>query len=143
LPGHQRPILRTAAANVVPKKMAAERGLEAETSPNICRKGRAGFDSAASRELRALRRAVEPVYDDLDRSSDKRAALDEIGQKAGFFGPNPAQNQQNLPENPAQVPSQQDREIVANKPNSVLESAIAPRRPPVRVRLAPSEGPSR
>ena len=44
-----------------------------------------------------------------------------------------------LAENPDRRPSRQRREIPANKTNSVLASAwIAPRRSPVRVRLAPS-----
>ena len=47
----QRRILRTAAANVVPTKVADERNFEAETTGNICRKGRATFDSATSSEL--------------------------------------------------------------------------------------------
>jgi TRAP-type C4-dicarboxylate transport system substrate-binding protein len=74
----QRRILRTAAANVVPEKLAAERGLEAETAANLCRKGRANFDSATSAELRALRRAVEPVYRDLERNPGTRAAIEAI-----------------------------------------------------------------
>jgi TRAP-type C4-dicarboxylate transport system substrate-binding protein len=74
----QRRVLRTAAANVVPKKIESDRFLEVETSGNICRKGRATFDSASSSELQALRRAVEPVYRELERERGTRAAIEAI-----------------------------------------------------------------
>jgi TRAP-type C4-dicarboxylate transport system substrate-binding protein len=78
LTGDQRRILHTAAANVVPKTLAAERGLESETADNLCRKGRATLDAAPPGELRALRRAVEPVYRDLERDPGTRAAIEAI-----------------------------------------------------------------
>jgi TRAP-type C4-dicarboxylate transport system substrate-binding protein len=78
LSGDQRRILRTAAANVVPEKVAAERGLEAETAANLCRKGRAKFDAATPAELSALRRAVEPVYRELQRDPRTRSAIEAI-----------------------------------------------------------------
>jgi TRAP-type transport system periplasmic protein len=74
----ERGILRTAAANVLPKKIKADRFLEVETSGNICRKGRATFDSASSSELQALRRVVEPVYHELESDPGTRAALEAI-----------------------------------------------------------------
>jgi TRAP-type C4-dicarboxylate transport system substrate-binding protein len=78
LTSDQRRILRTAAANVVPKKAAIDRGFYAESAGNICRKGRATFDSATSTELGALRRAVEPVYRQLRRDPATRTAIDSI-----------------------------------------------------------------
>jgi TRAP-type C4-dicarboxylate transport system substrate-binding protein len=93
LTGDQRRILRTAAANVVPRKLAAERNLEAETSGNICRKGRATFDSATPAELQALRRAVEPVYRDLERDPGTHDAIEAIERL-----------KQQLAEPPAEVP---------------------------------------
>ena len=75
LTGEQRRILRTAAANVVPRKAASERRGEAESAANLCRRGHASFDSATAAELRALRRAVEPVYRDLERDRGTRAAI--------------------------------------------------------------------
>jgi TRAP-type C4-dicarboxylate transport system substrate-binding protein len=74
----ERRILSTAAANAVPKKLAADRSFEAEGAGNICRKGRATFASATPAELRALRRAVEPVYRELERDPATRAAIEAI-----------------------------------------------------------------
>ncbi|HET6832832.1 MAG TPA: TRAP transporter substrate-binding protein DctP [Acidimicrobiales bacterium] len=78
LSGDQRQILRTAAANVVSEKLTAERGLEAETGANLCRKGRAQFDPATPEQLQVLRRAVEPVYRELERDPGTRAAIEAI-----------------------------------------------------------------
>ena len=78
LSGDQRRILRTAAASIVPEKLAADRVGEAETGANLCRKGRATFDSATPEQLQALRRAVEPVYRELERDPDTRAAIEAI-----------------------------------------------------------------
>ena len=74
----ERRILRTAAANALPKKLSADRSFETESAGNICRKGRATFASATPAELRALRRAVEPVYRQLERDPTTRAAIEEI-----------------------------------------------------------------
>ena len=74
----QRGILRTAAANVLPTKMASERKLELESADNMCRRGQATFDSATPVELRALRRAVQPVYRDLERDPGTRASIHAI-----------------------------------------------------------------
>jgi TRAP-type C4-dicarboxylate transport system substrate-binding protein len=78
LTGDEREILSAAATNVVPKKAAVERNLEAEASGNICRKDRATFDSATPADLRALRRAVEPVYRQLRRDPATAAAIESI-----------------------------------------------------------------
>src|SRR5262245_19712593 len=74
----QRQILRTAAANAVPERLAAERGTEAETSANLCRKGHATFDSATPQQLQALRGAVEPVYRELELDPATSAAIEAI-----------------------------------------------------------------
>jgi TRAP-type C4-dicarboxylate transport system substrate-binding protein len=74
----ERTILRTAAANTVPKKTAVERRFDAESATNLCRKGHATFDSATPAELRGLRRAVEPVYRDLERDPGTREAINAI-----------------------------------------------------------------
>ena len=76
----QRQILRDAAANTVSEKIAAERDLEAEAGTNLCRKNRATFDSATPEQLQELRRAVEPVYRELERDPGTRAAIEAIEQ---------------------------------------------------------------
>lgn len=78
LSGDEREILRAAAANVVSAKIAADRGFEAESGTNLCRKNRAVFDSATPEQLQALRRAVEPVYRELERDHGTRAAIEAI-----------------------------------------------------------------
>jgi TRAP-type C4-dicarboxylate transport system substrate-binding protein len=74
----QRRILRLAAANNIPKKAAIERSTEVEAANILCRRGHASFDSASAAELRALRRAAEPVYRDLERDPATRAAIRAI-----------------------------------------------------------------
>jgi TRAP-type C4-dicarboxylate transport system substrate-binding protein len=91
LSGDERRILRTAAANVVPEKLAAERGLEEETAATLCRKGRATFDSATPAELTALRRAIEPVYHKLQRDPGTRSAIEAIQRLKQQAGDSPAE----------------------------------------------------
>jgi len=78
LSGDQRQILRTAAANVVAEKVAADRGMEAEAGANLCRKGRTTFDAVTPQQLQALRGAVEPVYNELERDPGTRTAIEAI-----------------------------------------------------------------
>jgi TRAP-type C4-dicarboxylate transport system substrate-binding protein len=78
LTAEERRILGTAAEKAVPRKIAAERGLETESVANLCRKGRAKFDSATPAELAALRHAVERVYRELEGDPGTRSAIEEI-----------------------------------------------------------------
>jgi TRAP-type C4-dicarboxylate transport system substrate-binding protein len=78
LTAEQRRILRTAAADAVPKKLATERDREGEAADNLCRKGNVTFDSATPAELRSLRHTVEPVYRDLARDPGTRVAISAI-----------------------------------------------------------------
>jgi hypothetical protein len=67
-----------------------------------------------------------------------RPGSTEDRAKNALLWPDPSRNGRKLAENPGQRPSRHRRETRANKPNSGLASAwIAPRRSPVRVRLAP------
>jgi TRAP-type transport system periplasmic protein len=91
LNSEQRRILRTAAANAVPERTATEEELEAESSGNMCRRAQATFDAASPAELRALRRAVEPVYDDLERHAGTRAAIEAIERLKQEVGAPPAE----------------------------------------------------
>jgi TRAP-type C4-dicarboxylate transport system substrate-binding protein len=91
LTGDQRRILRRAAANVVPQRTATEVALEAESGGNMCRKNQATFDAASASELRALRRAVEPVYSDLERHAGTRAAIEAIERLKQETGAPPAE----------------------------------------------------
>jgi TRAP-type C4-dicarboxylate transport system substrate-binding protein len=78
LTAEQRRVLRTAATNVVPEKLATEHQTEGDAADNLCRKGNVTFNSATPDELRSLRHAVEPVYRDLERDPGTRAAISAI-----------------------------------------------------------------
>jgi TRAP-type transport system periplasmic protein len=73
-------LVRDAAVNVVPARTAYEQSLEAETAGNLCRLDDTSFESVDEDELRALRRAVEPVYDELERDPGARAVIEAIGR---------------------------------------------------------------
>jgi TRAP-type C4-dicarboxylate transport system substrate-binding protein len=78
LTADQRRILRTAAANVVPQKLATDHRVEGEAAGNLCRKGNVTFDSATPAELRSLRQAVAPVYQALERDPGTQEAIHAI-----------------------------------------------------------------
>ena len=78
LTASQRRILRMAAANVVPETLATVRQGESEAADNLCRKGNVTFDSATPAELRSLRHAVDPVYQEFDRDPGTHAAISSI-----------------------------------------------------------------
>jgi TRAP-type C4-dicarboxylate transport system substrate-binding protein len=74
----ERKILHDAVTNLVSQKTAIDRGFEVEAAANLCRKGNAAFDAASPRQLRALRRAVDPVYADLERDPDAREVIEAV-----------------------------------------------------------------
>jgi TRAP-type C4-dicarboxylate transport system substrate-binding protein len=76
----ERKILRAASMNVVPAMADTDRSLDEEAAANLCRKGHAAFDAASPQQLRALRRAVEPVYVDLERDPGARKVIEGIEQ---------------------------------------------------------------
>ncbi len=91
LSADQRRILREAAANVIRQKAAVDQGLDAESTGNLCRKGPATFNSASAAELRALRRAVEPVYRQLRRDPGTAAAIESIERLKREVGEPPSE----------------------------------------------------
>jgi TRAP-type C4-dicarboxylate transport system substrate-binding protein len=91
--GQQR-ILVTAAKEAAIQKATAEVQLEAETAANLCRKGNTSFDVATPDQLAAFRRAVEPVYAELETDPEARAVVeavqevkDEMAQPASDLSP--------------------------------------------------------
>jgi TRAP-type transport system periplasmic protein len=78
LSAQERGVLREAAASVASRLIALERGNDAESAGNLCRRGLVAFDSAGAADLSALRTAVEPVYRELRSDPAARAALDAI-----------------------------------------------------------------
>ena len=68
-------IVRAAATAFSPGMAAYQRQGDTENAGNLCRRGTLAFDTASAAELRALRRAVAPVYAELERDPATRDAL--------------------------------------------------------------------
>jgi TRAP-type C4-dicarboxylate transport system substrate-binding protein len=73
----QRRALTSAAPAVMGTALAYEKSDEAESTKILCRRG-VKFDAARLADLQALRRAVQPVYDQLDRRAQTKAAIAKI-----------------------------------------------------------------
>jgi TRAP-type C4-dicarboxylate transport system substrate-binding protein len=76
----ERQILHVASLNVVRQKVDGDHGFDEEAAANLCRKGNSSFDAASPKQLRALRRAVEPVYTDLERDPAVLTLIEGIEQ---------------------------------------------------------------
>jgi len=74
----ERQILHAALMNVVRRKVHGDYGFEEESAANLCRKGYTTFDAASTQQLHALRRAVDPVYADLERDPTVRTLIEGI-----------------------------------------------------------------
>jgi TRAP-type C4-dicarboxylate transport system substrate-binding protein len=74
----ERDVLRKAAASAVPGAGSAQRANELETANNFCRVGGVALDSASPSDLRALRQAVQPVYDELESDPATRDTIQKI-----------------------------------------------------------------
>jgi TRAP-type C4-dicarboxylate transport system substrate-binding protein len=74
----QQRALRQAPANVVSDQIKLDQDDDAEASGNLCRGGQLTFVSASPADLAALRRAVQPVYDELERDPGTREAIATI-----------------------------------------------------------------
>jgi TRAP-type transport system periplasmic protein len=77
LSGRQRAALRAAARVALPETLAAEQASEKAGALSLCRRG-VRFVTAVTAELAALRRAVQPVYDRLERDAQTKAAINDI-----------------------------------------------------------------
>ena len=85
----QQRALRQAAANAVHRDIALDRDLDREATGNVCRRANAIMATASASQLRALRRAVQPVYDDLRRDPRTRTFIDAIERLKRDLGPLP------------------------------------------------------
>jgi TRAP-type C4-dicarboxylate transport system substrate-binding protein len=77
LSGQQRAALRDAARAALPATLAAEQADEKHGAAGLCRHG-VSFVTASSADLAALRRAMQPVYDQLEHDPQTKAAIEEI-----------------------------------------------------------------
>jgi TRAP-type C4-dicarboxylate transport system substrate-binding protein len=77
LSGRQRAALRDAARAALPGTLAASQASEHAAAASLCRRG-VTFVTASDADLAALRRAVQPVYDRLQRDAQTKAAIEQI-----------------------------------------------------------------
>jgi TRAP-type transport system periplasmic protein len=82
LTGAQRKALADAVRVAGPATLAAARRDERHGAENICRRART-FVTATPDDVAALRRAVQPVYDTLNRNRGTRAAIARITAMRG------------------------------------------------------------
>jgi TRAP-type C4-dicarboxylate transport system substrate-binding protein len=73
----QRDALRAAARHAVPATIAYDRKEEREETAILCRR-KPTFLTASDSDLAALRRAVRPVYDSLERNTVTKSAIEQI-----------------------------------------------------------------
>jgi TRAP-type C4-dicarboxylate transport system substrate-binding protein len=73
----QQEALRQAGSSVISRQLHYRQLLSGEDRHILCRRG-LRFLHASSQDLAALRRAVQPVYDQLERSPDTRSSLRRI-----------------------------------------------------------------
>jgi TRAP-type C4-dicarboxylate transport system substrate-binding protein len=75
-PGQQDALLQ-AGASVIERQLAFRQGEEARDREVLCQR-RLRFVRASNQDLTALRRAVQPVYDTLERNAQTRSLLQQI-----------------------------------------------------------------
>ena len=77
LNGRQRTAVHYAARVALPATLALQQAEETEGAGELCRRG-VHFVTAGKADLAALRRAVQPVYDRLQREAETKAAIEQI-----------------------------------------------------------------
>jgi TRAP-type C4-dicarboxylate transport system substrate-binding protein len=77
LTSEQQTLLKRAVAEVAPGAVAAERASDRKSAANLCRR-RVDFVNASDDALAALRRAVQPVYDRLERDLETKTFIARI-----------------------------------------------------------------
>jgi hypothetical protein len=82
LSDRQRAALRDAGRDVLTATLGVDRHDEAEAAGTLCRRG-LRFVTATDDDLAALRRAVQPVYDRLDRDAQTKDAIAQITAMRG------------------------------------------------------------
>ena len=77
LTSEQQTLLKRAVAEAVPGAIAAERARDRKSAAKLCRR-RVAFVNASEDELAALRRAVQPVYERLEREPETKRFIARI-----------------------------------------------------------------
>ena len=73
----QRAALRGAARGALRATLASQQADEKAAAANLCRRG-VKFVTASAADLEALRRALQPVYDQLERRTQTKSAIEQI-----------------------------------------------------------------
>jgi TRAP-type C4-dicarboxylate transport system substrate-binding protein len=73
----QQDALQQASVSVIARQLAFRQGEEGRDREVLCQRG-LRFVHASNQELAALRRAVQPVYDTLERNAETRSLLQQI-----------------------------------------------------------------
>jgi TRAP-type C4-dicarboxylate transport system substrate-binding protein len=73
----QQEVLQAAGSAVLSRQLDSSQGLSAEDEGVLCRRG-LRFVQASDQDLAALRRAVQPVYDQLERDAETKSFLQRI-----------------------------------------------------------------
>ncbi len=77
LTASQQAALQQASVSVIARQLAFRQGEEGRDREVLCQRG-LRFVRASNQELAALRRAVQPVYDTLERNTETRSLLQQI-----------------------------------------------------------------
>jgi TRAP-type C4-dicarboxylate transport system substrate-binding protein len=86
----QQGILRQAVANAAVGVAAADRTQERADTEILCQRGLVSFVTASPADLAALRRAVQPVYDELERDPQTRRLIRQIAAMRNGIRPEAA-----------------------------------------------------
>ena len=86
----QQAILTLAVTDDLTAETNVERGDERTDTATLCRRGRLRFVDASPADLTALRRAVQPVYAQLDRDPQTRSYIRQIEALRQAIPPEPA-----------------------------------------------------
>ena len=86
----QRRILRQAVTGDLAAEMQVVRGNERDDTAILCRRGQLRFLTASPADLAALRRAVQPVYHQLQRDPQTRRYIRQIEAMRQGISPEPA-----------------------------------------------------
>jgi hypothetical protein len=86
----ERLILRHAVTGDLTAETQSLRDGEHEDTANLCRRGLLRFLAASPADLAALRRAVQPVYDQLERDLQTRHYVRQIEAMRSGLAPDPA-----------------------------------------------------
>ena len=86
----QQAILTLAVTDDLTAETNVERGDERTDTATLCRRGRLRFLDASPADLTALRRAVQPVYAQLDRDPQTRSYIRQIEALRQAIPPEPA-----------------------------------------------------